>query len=110
MLRDWVAINYPTLKISQFTRAHAIEFLDAMSEKDLRASTYNNLIKLGTVFFKWAKEKCYIRENPFEGQKRRRTQEKKRTIIKPEHQVQIDNWFAENKPEMRIVCRLLYTS
>ena len=33
MMRRWLKDNYPQIKASQFTRAHAIEFLDAMSEK-----------------------------------------------------------------------------
>jgi len=110
MMRRWLTNNYPQIKASQFTHAHTIEFLDSMSEKNINPSTYNNMIRLGSALFVWAKEKCYARENPFEGHKRRRTHEKKRTIITPEHQQLIDQWFAENRPFMRIVCRMVYTS
>ena len=110
MLREWVNKYYPAMKISTFNRQLAVEFLDDMSEKNLSARTYNNLLKLGTVFFKWAKEKCYTNETPFDGLKRKRAMEKDRTIIKPEDQQRIDKWFADNRPEMQIVCRLVYTS
>lgn len=110
MLREWVNERYPAIKMSMFGRAHAVEFLDAMADKGLEARTYNNMIRLGSALFLWAKTKCYARENPFEGQKHKRVAEKKRTIIKPEHQVLIDKWFAEKHPAMRIVCRMIYTS
>ena len=110
MLREWANENYPGIKCSQFGKPHAVEFLDAMAAKNLGPSTYNNMIRLSSVFFLWCKTKCYARENPFEGQKRKRVLEKTRTIIKPEDQVRIDKWFEENLPEMRIVSRLIYTS
>lgn len=110
MLREWANENYPGIKSGEFGKPHAVEFLDAMAAKDLGPSTYNNMIRLGSVFFIWAKTKCYARENPFEGQKRKRVLEKTRTIIKPEDQVRIDKWFEKNQPEMRIVSRLIYTS
>ena len=110
MLREWANEHYPSIKMSMFERAHAVEFLDDMAAKGLGPNTYNNMIRLGSVLFIWAKAKCYTRENPFDGQKRKRVLEKTRTIIKPEHQALIDKWFADNQPEMRIVCRLIYTS
>ena len=110
MLREWAKEHYPYIKMSMFERAHAVEFLDDMAAKGLGPNTYNNMIRLGSVLFIWAKAKCYARENPFDGQKRKRVLEKTRTIIKPEHQALIDKWFADNQPEMRIVCRLIYTS
>ena len=110
MLREWANEHYPYIKMSMFERAHAVEFLDDMAAKGLGPNTYNNMIRLGSVLFIWAKAKCYTRENPFDGQKRKRVLEKTRTIIKPEHQALIDKWFADNQPEMRIVCRLIYTS
>lgn len=110
MLRDWVKVHYPSLMMAQFSRTHAVEFLESIEEKEVGARTYNNMIRLGSAFFTWAKEKCYISENPFEHQKRKRVLEKKRTIITPEHQVAIDSWFKENRPEMRIVTRMIYTS
>lgn len=110
MLREWANEHYPSIKMSMFERAHAVEFLDDMAAKGLGPNTYNNMIRLGSVLFIWAKAKCYTRENPFDGQKRKRVLEKTRTIIKPEHQALIDKWFADNLPEMRIVCRLVYTS
>lgn len=110
MLREWANEHYPYIKMSMFERAHAVEFLDDMAAKGLGPNTYNNMIRLGSVLFIWAKAKCYARENPFDGQKRKRVLEKTRTIIKPEHQALIDKWFADNQPEMRIVCRLIYTS
>ena len=110
LMRKWLSATYPTIKAGQFTRTHAVEFLDAMAAKDLNPNTYNNMIRLGSAFFVWAKEKCYARENPFEGHKRKRTLDKKRTIITSEHQQLIDQWFGEHRPPMRIVCRLVYTS
>lgn len=109
--KAWLNVHAPGIKCNMFTRSLAVDFLDSIAQrKDISAGTYNNFIKLACALFAWAKKKCYVSENPFEGHDRKRVDEKKRTIIAPEHQVLIDQWFAKNLPEMQIVCRLVYTS
>lgn len=68
------------------------------------------MIRLGSALLGWAIKKGYTVTNPFENQDRKRETTKKRTIIKQEDQILIDKWFAENRPVMRIVCRMVYTS
>lgn len=110
IIRNWVNSKYPELKMACFNRQIAIEFLEDMEKKNLGARTYNNMIRLGSALFGWAIKKGYTVTNPFENQDRKRETTKKRTIIKQEDQILIDKWFAENRPVMRIVCRMVYTS
>jgi len=106
----WVNTNYPQLKMSMFTKALAIEFMDERAKTDMTPRTYNNTVKLGCTFFSWAMNKCYARENPFMKMEKKRTQKKKRTLIPQNVRLLIDQYFQEHNPAMRIVMRLVYTS
>ena len=125
-LKSWVEKNYPQCNCALFTKVIAIQFMDHIwagdsavvnkSKKSAQCSghvserTYNNNLKLGRAFFAWCIDKCYAKENPFETIKPKREAKKKRTLIPKQIRTKIDQYFAENNPAMRIVCRLVYTS
>ncbi len=125
-LKRWVEINYPQCNCALFTKVIAIQFMDYIwsgesaivnkSKKRTQCSghvserTYNNNLKLGRAFFAWCIDKCYAKENPFETIKLKRERQKKRTIIPKQIRLDIDRYFAEHNPGMRIVCRLVYTT
>lgn len=109
--KQWMMEHYPQCRCAQFKRPLAVEFLDDLSNMEgIGNRTYNNNVKMATALFSWAVKKCYISENPFEGQEKKVTLEKNRTIIPANAQMLIDDWFKENNPAMRIVTRMVYTS
>jgi len=125
-LRSWIEIRYPQCNCALFTKVLAVQFMDHIwsgesavvnkSKKYIQSAnhvserTYNNNLKLGRAFFAWCIDKCYAKENPFETIKLKRERQKKRTIIPKQVRLDIDQYFAEHNPGMRIVCRLVYTS
>lgn len=125
-LKDWIDTRYPQCNCALFTKVIAIQFMDhiwsgesAVVNKSKKSAqpvghvserTYNNNLKLGRAFFAWCVEKCYAKENPFEVIRPKRERQKKRTLIPRQVRCDIDRYFAEHNPGMRIVCRLVYTS
>ena len=73
-------------------------------------TTYNNMLKMTRAFFAWAKDKCYIKENHFELIKAKKRQEKKRILIPLEQRRQIREYYERVRPEMVMVCELVYSS
>lgn len=110
--KKWMHENYTNCKCIKFSKSMAVEYLDFLNQRnDIGARTYNNNLKMICATFAWAVKKCYVKENPFMGQDLKRAEKKQRTIIPPKHQAMIDQWFADNdKPAMRIVMRMVFTS
>ena len=50
-----------------YLRPLAIRYMDDILEKRQRHRSYNNTLKVMKVFFQWAVEHCYAKENPFSG-------------------------------------------
>lgn len=106
----WLNKKVAGCKCIYFNRTLAITYLDDFYATHSNARTYNNMLKMARAFFGWAKEKCYIKENPFELIRTKRTAEKKRILIPKQNRQQICAYFAEQRPEMVMVCGLVYTS
>ena len=106
----WLNNKVSGCKCIYFNRTLAITYLDDFYATHSNARTYNNMLKMARAFFGWAKEKCYIKENPFELIRTKKTAEKKRILIPKPSRQQICAYFAEQRPEMVIVCGLVYTS
>ena len=97
---------------SVFNRGHAVRYMDWFYNKGSvkSATTYNNQIKMARAFFNWAKEKMYVKENPFESVSTKKKQKKTRTIIPPETRAQIKQHLEETNPNFLSVCELIYFS
>jgi len=62
----WLKQNTSIEYFSMINRITAVKFMDYVyTERNVSARSYNNYIKFSRVLFNWAKEKCYIKENPF---------------------------------------------
>ncbi len=111
MFGAWVNKHTPNIYMSLFNRVLAIQYLDYIyKERKVNAKTWNNQLKMGRAFFAWAKEKCYIKENPFELIKTKREETKKRVLIPKETRDEITTYFGEKKPNYLVVCQLVFTT
>lgn len=106
----WVEQEAPCCKALYFNRPIAVRYMDWYYEKHSNPNTYNNMLKMARAFFGWAKEKCYTKENPFDLMKPKRKQEKRRILVPKEERTRICEYFEQHRPEMVIVCALVYTS
>ncbi len=106
----WADSTIPNCKAMYFNRTMAVRYMDWYYDEHSNPNTYNNMLKMTRAFFGWAKEKCYIKENPFELMKTKRKQEKRRILVPKEQRARIRLYFDIKRPEMVIVCELVYTS
>ena len=107
----WCEKNVQNCKCVYFNHVLAVRYMDDYYDKHSNhPRSYNNQLKMARAFFGWAKEKCYIKENPFELIRTKREQEKKRILIPANERAQIREYFREHCPTMMIVCELVYTS
>lgn len=111
MLSEWITKNVPTCKCIFFNRTLAVRYMDDYyTVHSSNGRTYNNQLKLARAFFSWAKEKCYIKENPFEQIRTKRTPTKKRILISSDARARIRDYYKEQRPEMLVICELVYTA
>lgn len=111
MLGAWITKNVPTCKCIFFNKTLAVQYMDNYyTNHSSNGRTYNNQLKMARAFFSWAKEKCYIKENPFELIRTKRTPTKKRVLIPEVSRARIRAYYSEKRPEMVTVCELVYTS
>lgn len=95
--------------VSSFSRTHALRFLDHLvEEREVGAVTYNNYILRSSILFIWMIEREYRADNPFKGIKRKRTEEKFRTLITEEERAQCLTWFERYDPPMVMVCMFVF--
>lgn len=111
MFGDWTKEKMPNILMAMFNRVMAVRYLDYVyNERKVSARTWNNQLKMARAFFNWAKEKCYINENPFEAIKPKREQEKRRILIPADYRQQITDYLATENPAFLTVCRLVFVS
>ena len=67
-----------------YLRPLAIRYMDDILEKRQRHRSYNNTLKVMKVFFQWAVEHCYAKENPFSGIKMLKKEPKIRILVPSE--------------------------
>ncbi len=90
---------------SVFNRGHALRFLDYLQDtRQVGNNTFNNYILRSSILFIWMMEREYRTDNPFKGVKRKRKEEKLRTLITPEERTACLDWFQRNDPPMVMVC------
>jgi len=112
MLNKWVSANCKNIYCSLFNHFYAIRYMDYLyNERDVSATTYNNQLKMGRVFFNWAKERCYVKENPFEHIKPKAKVQKNRTIVPPEIRIDITKYLLDTgNYGFALVLNLVYSS
>jgi len=93
-----------------YLRPLAIRYMDDILEKRQRHRSYNNTLKVMKVFFQWAVEHCYAKENPFSGIKMLKKEPKIRILVPSEARNKVREWYAATRPAMNIVCQLVYSS
>lgn len=106
----WLQAKVPNCKCIFFNRLLAVSYMDDYYRTHPNTTTYNNMLKMTRAFFAWAKDKCYIKENHFELIKTKKRQEKKRILIPLEQRRQIREYYEHVRPEMVMVCELVYSS
>lgn len=108
---EWIAQEVPNCKCLLFNKTLAVRYMDDYYQKrQVEARSYNNQLKMARAFFSWCMEKCYVKENPFEFIKPKKTQQKHRTVIDATTRAQIRRYFEEHEPGFMIVMELIYTS
>lgn len=93
-----------------YLRQQAVCYMDAVLELGNRHRSYNNTLKVMKAFFQWSVEHCYSKENPFVGIKMLKKEPKIRILVPPEARKKISAYYADFRPAMNIVCRLVYSS
>lgn len=111
MLLAWIEKTVPDCKCIFFNRTLAVRYMDDYYERHTNnGSSYNNQLKMARAFFSWAKEKCYIKENPFEHIKAKKKPQKKRILVPADIRAQIREFFEKRCPEMVMICEMVYTA
>lgn len=109
----WLKTNTKIEYCSMVNKISAVKFMDYVySERNVSSRTFNNYVKFGRVFFNWAKEKCYTKENPFEAVKTKPKTEKTRTVIPHDTRERVTNYLLSS-PEDRnylVVLKLVYST
>ena len=96
---------------SLVNRVTAVSFTDYLyNSHHLSARSYNNMVKQGRAFFNWCKEKCYVKDNPFEQIAKKREQPKRRILVPAQERLKITEHLRETNSAFLIVCELVYSS
>lgn len=93
-----------------FLRVDAVSYMDYIMGKGNSNRSYNNTLKIMSLFFQWSLEHCYCKENPFVGIRLLPKQKKRRILIDPASRQMIAEYFARTCPQMLLLCRLIYSS
>jgi len=109
----WLKNNTKVEYCSMVNKISAVKFMDYVySERNVSSRTFNNYVKFGRVFFNWAKEKCYTKENPFEAVKTKPKTEKTRTIIPHDTRERVTNYLLSSEEDRNylVVLKLVYST
>lgn len=99
------------MQIGSFNRVLAVRFMDYLfHEKSLRGRSWNNRLKQARAFFSWAVEKCYAKENPFEGIKPKREETKKRVLIPAGTRKIIADYWEKRNPGYLVLCEMVFSA
>ncbi len=97
--------------IAAWNRKIAIQYMDYVyQEREVSGRTYNNHLKMASTLFNWAKEHCYIEDNPFEGIRKKREDKKKRILIPGDIRERIVEHLRDKDPAFLLVCELVFTA
>lgn len=93
-----------------FLRVDAVCYMDSIIAKGNSNRSYDNTLKTLKVFWEWALEHCYCRENPFAGLKPLPKEKKRRILIDPATRARMSQYLELVCPQMLTVCMLVYSS
>lgn len=93
-----------------FLRSDAVQYMDYIMDKGNGNRSYNNTLKALRSFWQWSLDHCYCKENPFAGIKLLPKTQKKRILVDPETRRRVADYFSQSKPQMLLVCKLVYSS
>lgn len=93
-----------------FLRVDAVCYMDSIVDKGNSNRSYDNTLKTLKVFWTWALEHCYCRENPFAGLKPLPKEKKRRILIDPQTRAKMAEYLEVVCPQMLTVCMLVYSS
>ena len=111
LFSTWLDGVVPQCNCLHFNRTLAVRYMDDYYENhSSNGRTYNNQLKMARAFFSWAKQKCYIKENPFEFIKTKKEPQKRRILVPAEDRQKARKYFEKKRPEMVIICEMIYTS
>jgi integrase len=111
LFRTWCTDNVPGIYASMVNKVIIIQYLDYLYDvRKINVVNYNNHIKQGSAFFSWVVQKCYAKENPFEGIKKKKALQKTRIIIPEDYRQRITEYLSLNNPYFLIVCELVFSS
>ena len=106
---DWLQEAAPDCQAILFNKVLAVKYLDhCFKNRNLHGRSWNNQLKAAKAFFSWAVQKCYCKENPFEGIKPKREDKKQRILIPPDQRHRISDWCQANNPGLQIVSQLVF--
>ncbi len=97
--------------IMMWNKKIALQYMDyVFQEREVAARTYNNHLKMASTLFNWAKEHCFVEENPFEGIRKKREDKKKRILIPSNVRERIVEHLGKKDPAFLLVCELVFTA
>lgn len=101
----------PDMYASMITRLMCVKWIDELYiERNFGVCRYNNFIKAGRAFFNWAKEKCYVKDNPFDTIKLKQKHQKQREIIPKETREKIVEYLNKHNSNVTVLLKLIYNS
>ena len=113
IFKNWIGKSEKVEYLSMINKLHVVRFMDYIYDgRGVSSRSYNNYIKVGRLFFNWAKEKCYTKENPFEQIKIKQKTEKKRILIPPETRKKITDYLLSSSDGKNylIILKLIYST
>ena len=106
---NWIQQAAPDCQAILFNKVLAVRFLDhCFKDRNLKGRSWNNQLKAAKALFSWAVQKCYCKENPFEGIKPKREEAKQRIMIPADQRKRIKEWCSENNHGLLIVSQLVF--
>ena len=108
LLKEW---QKQSVSCIEFQKDSALRFMDYLYiKRKVSSNTFNNYLKISRVIFSWLQSNLYIKDNPFVGIQRKRSQDKYREVIPAKYRIEIAEWCKEYSPGFLLVCNLVYFS
>ena len=108
ILKEWLVSSPMCI---EFGRARAIEFMDyCFTDRKVSSTTYNTYLKVCRVIFSWLQDNLYVKSNPFADIKKKRTDEKFRTVIPEAVRRRIAEYFEHQNLGYLFVCDMVFYS